>query len=62
MSITEKLVKILADDYLIVKEQLHNGQALWLCFENHVGTLKIATLSVEAQNTFKTNIGFTFQN
>ena len=60
MSITEKLVKILADDYLIVKEQLHNGQAL--CFENHVGTLKIATLSVEAQNTFKTNIGFTFQN
>jgi hypothetical protein len=34
MSITEKLVKILADDYLIVKEQLHNGQAL--CFENHV--------------------------
>ena len=46
--LTEKLVKNLADYYRIVKEQLHmnmqrSSQAL-LCFENHTGRLKTATL------------------
>ena len=47
----EKLVKNLGDDYRIVIEQLHmNIQRQWssralLCFENHTGRLKTATLA-----------------
>jgi hypothetical protein len=39
--LTEKLVKILADNYRVIKEQLHKygSRALLVCFENHVGTL-----------------------
>jgi hypothetical protein len=39
--LTEKLVKILADNYRVIKEQLHKygSRALIVCFENHVGTL-----------------------
>jgi hypothetical protein len=49
--LTEKLVKNLGDDYRIVIEQLHmNIQRQWssralLCFENHTGRLKTATLA-----------------
>ena len=40
--LTEKLVKILADNYRIIKEQLHKYGSrafILVCFENHVGTL-----------------------
>jgi hypothetical protein len=43
------VVKVLADDYRIVKEQLHKyatvKSSVILCSENHIGMLKTMTLS-----------------